>query len=132
MNERINLIVDSGTRSRLTKLAGSERKMGEYISDLVQAEFLRKKVEPIELLNSIDELGLEINHLQLRVSALAALLVPRGTVFADDDSRVARMISSKCLVCGRDDALIEVGDPDEYLDTVCTRCDVTYPGERRK
>lgn len=33
--ERLNLLVEDGVKAALAELAGSERKMGKYISDLV-------------------------------------------------------------------------------------------------
>ena len=67
--ERINLILEPGTKERLTALAGSERKIGEYVSELVALNFLSKNTD--------------IGLLAKRVESLERIVV--GKVMPEDE-----------------------------------------------
>lgn len=56
MAERVNLIIEDGTREKLIELAGGERKLGEYISSLVSEEWQRQQVDVSKLAERLQAL----------------------------------------------------------------------------
>ena len=60
MTERINLSVENGTGDLLTRLAGGERKRGQYLADLLRS---------IERGERIDIAGAELETLKLTQQA---------------------------------------------------------------
>ena len=54
--ERVNMVLEPGTRALLLELAGGERKMGEYVSRLVREDYERRRVSPVDLAQRVAEL----------------------------------------------------------------------------
>ena len=55
--ERVNMVLEPGTREKLLELAGGERKLGEYVSALVREDYERRTLSLSDLAERIDELG---------------------------------------------------------------------------
>ena len=55
MSERLNLVVEDGVGDMLTKLAGSERRRGQWMSDLAKAMIENREQAAA---SSLDELRL--------------------------------------------------------------------------
>lgn len=63
MGERVTIVLDDGISEKLVELAGSSRKQGDFLSDLVRAAWENRQV--------IGE-GLDIESLRYQFLGLAA------------------------------------------------------------
>ena len=81
MSERMTISVEDGTRAMLIELAGGERKIGAYISQLVRAAYVSKdsEVSPElaetldrqrQLLEEITQLKGELRHADTRLAKM--------------------------------------------------------------
>ncbi len=74
MSERLNLVVEDGVGDLLTKLAGSERRRGQWMSDLIKAMIENREQAAA---SSLDELRLSfiglVGEVKLQDARLARL-----------------------------------------------------------
>lgn len=97
MAERLNLVVDDGTKAKLIDLAESERKMGEFISELVRRTFQEKHLSLEGLAANIDGVQDRLMQLEQETEARLSLLG----------------LSVPCPVCGRTGTLLFKRVPEE-------------------
>lgn len=56
MSDRINVVVEDGVREKLINLAGSERKMGEFISQIAERLYAEQQIDAGAMLERIEKL----------------------------------------------------------------------------
>lgn len=97
MSERLNLVVDDGTKAKLLDLAESERKMGEFISELVRRAFQEKHL-------SLEGLAGDIEGVQSRLMRLEQ----------ETEGRLSLLgLTIPCPSCGRTGTLLFKRTPQE-------------------